>query len=60
MAELPSNSHVEHLLSQLADYAALANRTLSKIVNIVGEDCGQHDLDGAHLGVVASIVETIR
>ena len=60
MAELPSDSHVEHLLSQLGDYAALANRTRSGTVRIGGKDYGLGDLDQAHIGVVASIVETIR
>jgi len=60
MAELPSYSHVEHLLSQLGDYAALAKRTRSGTVRIGGKDYGLSDLDQAHLGVVASIVETIR
>lgn len=60
MAELPSDSHVEHLLSQIGDYIALANRTKSKTVRIGGKDYKLEDLDQAHVGVVALIVETIR
>ncbi len=60
MAELPPNSHVEHLLSQLGDYAALGARARSRTVRIGGKEYSLDDLDQAHLSLVASIVETIR
>ena len=56
IAELPPNSHVEHLLSQLGDYKTLANWTTSKAVRIGAKDYGLGDLDRAHLGILAALV----
>ncbi len=36
MGELPANGHIEHALSQLGDYSAIANRVAASNVSIAG------------------------
>jgi hypothetical protein len=59
-AELPGTSHIEHVLSQLGDYAAIAERSKEKKVTI-----GAHCMDTRALGelhgkILRWISETIR
>jgi hypothetical protein len=58
--ELPPDSHVEHLLSQLGDYAALAERSKSKTASISGLTVSRTEIDEAHGEIVAAIADTVR
>jgi hypothetical protein len=59
-AELPANSHVEHLLSHLGDYAALAERAKLDEVTIGGQAVKTAALTSTHAEVVRWIAETVR
>lgn len=59
-AELPEKSHVEHLLSHLGDYAALAERAKLDEVSVGGTRIKAVALKNAHAEVVRSIAETVR
>ena len=58
--ELPNNSHIEHLLSHLGDYTALAERAKLEEVTIGGVPIKVSALTEAHYDVVKWIAETIR
>lgn len=55
-AELPKDAHIEHLLSHLGDYAALAERSHSKTAAIGT----LNDIEQAHRAIVGHIAEIIR
>ncbi|WP_211102442.1 SIR2 family protein [Azospirillum brasilense] len=55
-AELPPDAHIEHLLSHLGDYAALAERSQSKTTAIGSRD----EIEKAHRTVVTHIADIIR
>jgi hypothetical protein len=55
-AELPGDAHVEHLLSHLGDYAALAERSHSKKTDIGT----QREIEQAHRAIVTHIAEIVR
>ncbi|TWA60822.1 SIR2-like protein [Azospirillum baldaniorum] len=55
-AELPEGAHIEHLLSHLGDYAALAERSRSKTMTIGT----LNDIEQAHRAIVGHIAEIIR
>lgn len=59
-AELPPSSHVEHLLSQLADHIALAERSLSGSALINGTATSKADLIAGHEAILGWIAQTIR
>jgi hypothetical protein len=54
--ELPKDAHIEHLLSHLGDYAALAERSHSK-ATAIGT---LKDIEQAHRAIVGHIAEIIR
>lgn len=58
--ELPDKCHVEHLLSHLGDYSALAERSKDGQVMIGGKAVSRADLDAAHRELVMAIAETVR
>lgn len=59
-AELPAKSHIEHLLSHLGDYAALAERAQLEEVTVGGVKVKAEALTAAHFDVVKWIAETVR
>jgi hypothetical protein len=58
--DLPSGSHIEHLLSHLGDYATLAERAKAEEVTVRGTNIKASDLTEAHKEVVGWIAETVR
>jgi hypothetical protein len=59
--ELPDSAHIEHMLSQLGDYAAIAKRIVSsKRIAIGGVDYGLDELENAHAAITGYIAEVIR
>lgn len=59
-AELPDNCHIEHLLSHLGDYCALAERSKDKAAQIGGEAIALAELEIAHNTILQHISDTIR
>lgn len=59
-SELPNSAHIEHMLSQLGDYTAIANRVEQKSVRVGGHTYFVHDLDAAHKAITNDIAKTIR
>ena len=57
---LPKNAHIEHLLSSIGDYTALAERSNEQSVEVGGTTFTAEKLKEAHAGVVDKIAETIR
>lgn len=57
---LPEYSHIEHLLSNIADYIALAERSKDRSVNVGGASVTAETLREAHTEVVDRIALTIR
>ncbi|MNM69800.1 hypothetical protein D3C81_814140 [compost metagenome] len=60
MGELDVNGHIEHVLSQLGDYSAIANRVATGSVSIAGRNYGLETLQEAHTAITQDISETIR
>ncbi len=58
--QLPENAHVEHLLSHLGDYAALAERAELKEVTIGATTIKTTALAETHAAVVGWIAEAVR
>lgn len=58
--ELPKQCHIEHVLSHLGDYAALAERSKDKTVFIKGIETPLSDLESVHSAVLDSIANVIR
>src|SRR5690606_22636904 len=58
--ELPPDSHVEHLLSYLADHIAIAQRSVAATSTLGGNPVGSGDLIAAHQAVLNWISETVR
>lgn len=58
--KLPSESHIEHILSQLGDYAAIAGRSKEKEVTLVTRTLRLKDLRKLHEEILWWIAETIR
>ena len=58
--ELKSEYHIEHLLSQLGDYAALADRAKSKAVMIGGSSVPFGTIEVAHNDVLTCIADIVR
>ena len=58
--ELPDNSHIEHILSHLGDYSALAKRNHSNKVVIAGVEYTAEMLEVTHIEIVRHISDTVR
>jgi len=58
--QLSDNSHIEHILSQLSDHRAIADRSKDKHVKFGGVTLSVHDLDTLHQRILTWIAETIR
>lgn len=57
---LSDDSHIEHILSQLGDHRAIADRSKDKKVTFNDVTCSVDDLDALHQRVLMWIAETIR
>ncbi len=57
---LPERSHIEHVLSHLGDYAAIAERSRRQAVQVGSRVCTAADLAELHSEIVKHIAETIR
>lgn len=60
IGELPANGHIEHVLSQLGDYSAIATRLSTGEVTIAGKRYDLATLQEAHTAITQHIAETIR
>lgn len=58
--ELPQECHIEHILSHLGDYAALAERSKDKKTCIIGAEVKLDELQEAHRLILDSISNVIR
>lgn len=58
--ELPEESHIEHFLSHLGDYTALAERSREKAVSIKNKSRTIEELIGCHNEILKFIADTIR
>ena len=58
--ELPEQCHIEHVLSHLGDYAALAERNKEKKTAIRGEEIDLSTLEETHNTILESISNVIR
>jgi len=59
-AELSDKSHIEHLLSHLGDYTALAERSKTGRVMVSGNEFTREELSATHATIVNAIAETVR
>ncbi len=59
-SQLSDDSHIEHVLSQLGDHRAIADRSKDKKVTFDGVTLSVDDLDALHQRVLTWIAETIR
>lgn len=59
-SQLSDDSHIEHILSQLGDHRAIADRSKDKNVKFDGVTLSVDDLDALHQRVLTWIAETIR
>ncbi|MET0065545.1 MAG: SIR2 family protein [Candidatus Thiodiazotropha sp.] len=57
---LPNDSHIEHILSQLGDYRAIAERSKDKTIKFDDVTFSIDDLDKFHQRILTWIAETIR
>lgn len=60
LAELPGDTHIEHVLSHLGDYNTLARRSTSGKALIRGVEYTIGDLDAAHAEILMHIADTVR
>jgi hypothetical protein len=60
LAELPTNTHIEHLLSQLGDYTTLGNRSSSNKVTVGKIEYKVTELEAAHIEILKHISDTVR
>lgn len=60
VTELPEDSHIEHILSQMGDYTALANRSRTNNASISGTTYDCEQLQSAHEAILEAIATTIR
>jgi hypothetical protein len=58
--ELPSESHIEHILSQLSDYSTIAERSKGNTVNVGSQALELDTLRELHEKILTRIAETIR
>jgi len=59
-SQLSDDSHIEHILSQLGDHRAIADRSKDKNVAFDTILLSVDDLDGLHQRILTWIAETIR
>lgn len=59
-SRLSDDSHIEHILSQLGDHRAIADRSKDKNVAFEAISLSVDDLDGLHQRILTWIAETIR
>ncbi|HHE2859775.1 SIR2 family protein [Escherichia coli] len=59
-SQLPPDLHIEHILSHLGDYAAIASRTLSKTIDICGKEFSLEEIEEIHNKILKHIADTIR
>ncbi len=57
--ELPDSSHIEHLLSHLGDYAAIAERANASEIRVGETPIPIAALSAAHTAIVQKIAETV-
>jgi len=60
IGELPATGHIEHVLSQLGDYSAIATRISTGKVTIAGQSYDLSALQQAHTAITQDIAETVR
>jgi hypothetical protein len=58
--ELPADAHIEHVLSQLGDYSAIAARLKAKAISVGGQEFSTDALHIAHTAILDDIATTIR
>jgi hypothetical protein len=58
--QLTADAHIEHILSHLGDYRALADRSKEKNIPFGDITLSVNDLDALHQRILAWIAETIR
>jgi hypothetical protein len=58
--QLSDDTHIEHILSQLCDHRAIAERSKNKEVTFDGATLSLDDLDALHQRILTWIAETIR
>jgi SIR2-like domain len=59
-SQLSDDSHIEHILSQLGDHRAIADRSKDKTVEFGGVTLSIEGLDNLHQRILTWIAETIR
>lgn len=59
-SELPEQSHIEHVLSHLGDFAALAERSKEKKITINGREIELRKLEEVHNIILEAISKVIR
>ncbi|MDS4031507.1 MAG: SIR2 family protein [Candidatus Contendobacter sp.] len=59
-SQLSDDSHIEHILSQLGDHRAIADRSKNKNIDFDGVTLTVEDLDNLHQRILTWIAETIR
>ncbi len=59
-SELPPNLHIEHILSHLGDYSAIASRTLKKEIEICKENFTLDCIEKIHNKILKYIADTIQ
>lgn len=60
LLELPDNTHIEHLLSQLGDYTTLGKRSSSGKVIISAVEYTVVELEAAHVEILKHISDIVR
>jgi hypothetical protein len=58
--ELPENAHIEHVLSHLGDFIALAKRNSSNRITLGGNEFDLAALESLHSEIIRHIAETVR
>lgn len=59
-SQLPKDAHIEHILSHLGDYSAIASRSVTKSISIGEDEFGLEKIEYAHNEILNSIANTIR
>jgi hypothetical protein len=60
VGELPADAHIEHVLSQLGDYSAIAARLANKVISVGGKQFTADELHATHTSILDDIATTIR
>ncbi|MGE4685249.1 SIR2 family protein [Yersinia enterocolitica] len=58
--QLPQDVHIEHILSQLGDYSAIASRSVTKEISIGNTIFTLDQIESAHNEILNNIADTIR